>query len=184
MFATIEDLKKRYGCKELAKRGDDGRGIIVDFNDPDLNLYDYPEIIERLQCALDDACADIMKALGCCFDLKCILALKEQGDTWQCLTKIQSQRARYYIHEDISLKDCDHIAYVNYEYSEKELKELCNCKCLYSDQGNPCYQKCHAFICVAPRNSCIPEPCIKCGCGDCDGCCCLPDEKAMKGRKW
>jgi len=174
MFATIEDLKKRFGCKELAKRADDGRGLIVDYDNPDL---DIDLIKERIQCALDDGCADVMQALCCCFDIKCILALKEQGDTWGLLTKIQSHFARYYLHEDISLKDCDHIVEINYTRMKKELKELCECKFLMSDQGNKCGRRNDSFICVAPREACIPVPCESCGCSDCSGCCCEPIRK-------
>lgn len=175
MYATLDDLICRFGPKEISKRADDGRGLITDFSEPDFTI---PEIEDRINCALEDACFFIRNKLGCCFDLKCLKDLMEDGHTFGILKVWAVHIARYYLHEDISMKDCDHIVWINYNDVCKQIEKMCDCGCLTSDQGEDCGKKCTAKIKVACRDICIPMPCEVC----CDDPCCCDHKQG--NLKW
>lgn len=156
-YCTIEDMVCFFGTKEILCLGD--RTVN---RDGDLTT---PEVIDRIQKAIDYACAEIDHELACCFDVRELKTMVSTGSKFTLLEHWNSDVARYHLYDKIQLgKDDggnDHESYRRYKQAMKQLKTFCECKSPLCDENKLCLYPLSVgvpTIAVEVKESCFPEP--------------------------
>ncbi len=160
-----EGLEKRYGGEfvaQLARRrdwdptADGGEGAYVENETPE-------RVEEIIELAISDAKEWILWKLSCCYPIKDIQNLLDEG-------KHFSSILRYHIKLTITMlkfggdcSDCDSC--------KAEISELCNCSELCTDDGICIKSKNRSVFAVEDTGpSCMPKsPC--CSCNNLECCC-------------
>jgi len=92
----------------------------------------------RVLSAIEDACSEIMFSISCCFDSAYIKTIFDNGGYFPRLRAWCVDVARYRLYDNIRLDshdgENDHESYRRYSQFKKDIKTLCDCGKLLSDQ--------------------------------------------------
>lgn len=161
MFTTIQNMIDCFGNEEMV--------CISDKSQPRTGLVNET----RVQCAIDDACAEIVASLACCgFNIKQLKENIANGQTYPVLRHWANDVARYHLYDTIRLSTnaggSDHESHRRYQNYHEEIKEICKCGVLVNSEGDLlCVNK--KSIVVTNDPTCLPRNACCCGSSSC--CC-------------
>jgi len=149
MYAVQADLVARYGEQEVVQLTD--------------RSLDQQNVINTtiLEAKLADAINEINKYLSCCFDMKQIKKVYDDGKiipilkTWAC--KITRKNLYDSIKLGVNVNASDHQAQREYNEVIAEIKEICDCGHLLDEDYNQIVRK--RVFSFKEDHSCVKYQC-------------------------
>lgn len=150
MYADQQDMVDRFGEQEIIQLTDRS---LTQSNSIDVTL---------LEAKIADAVSEINLELSCCFDLKKVKKVYDDGGFIPILKQWTVDVTRKHLYD--SLENDNNQVNREYRDYEEEIKKLCECGELYDNEYNVVPKKNVAFFsedagCYPKMPCCCDEPC-------------------------